>query len=805
MLPLRKRLAYKQVKWTLMIVLLLGVFVSVAQIIIDWQHEQKNLAAHVKKVMSVLIAPATQAAYSLDGQLAAQVLSGLMKEESIFKAELQDDLGRVIADKERPQIEKEFSGLTEVFVKRVLFFTQPLIIQSGFKVGNINVWVDGEAVIAEFISRSMRVLFFGVAHNLILGILLLGLFYILTSRPLTQIIHQVKKLNDQNKKAQGLSFLDGHTEDELGVLVETFNQVWTARNQAEALLAEREAYFRAVMEQSGESLILTDINGIILDVNAETCRTLAYERNELIKRTITDIDAGSSHNAIAIWRKALEEGVPVSIESHFRRKDGTVYPVEIRCNLVVISQQECLLASIRDISERKKAEEKVHNLAYYDDLTNLPNRRLLKNRLELTLAVSRRHQHIGALLFLDLDRFKMINDSLGHSVGDELLSAVAERIKSCLREEDTAARFGGDEFVILVPELSGDQDVAQSLVRQLAQRILVELSLPFNIKDQQLYITASIGISLFPTDNATSAELLQQADTAMYRTKEEGRNGFHFYQAEMQAHASERLILEKSLHRALENEEFSLQYQPQIDENGELSGVEALIRWNHPTLGRIAPDKFIPIAEETGLIIPIGRWVMINAFHQVMTLQAKTLPASFKRLAINISPRQFSDEGFVDEVRDVLRLTGADPSLLELELTEGMLVKNIDEVIAKMKALKSLGLSFSIDDFGTGYSSLRYLKHLPLDQLKVDQSFVRDLIWDSNSRAIVHTIIAMANHLDLALIAEGVETDEERQVLLELGCKHYQGYYFSRPVSSNALERMVADSVRFPLDTEMIL
>jgi len=781
-----------------MLVLSIGIIVSVAQIAMDWQHEQKSVDARIEEIMSILKDPAVQAAYSLDPQLAAQVISGLMKDDAIFEAELQDDLGGVIARHRVEPSDDSLNWLTEILVGRIIFFSTPLFVEPDLRVGQMNVWVDGATITSSFVSRSMRVLLFGVARNLVLGIALLGLFYTLISRPLSQITHQLKRLNHQDKKSKVLSYLDGHHEDELGILVETFNQVWASRDQAEARLAEKEAYFRAVMEQSGEALILADLDGRILDVNAEACRSLAYENEELITRSISDIDANSSQSSVVSWIQALEEGVPVSIDSHFRRKDNLVYPVEIRCNLVILNGRKRLLASIRDVSERKKAEDKVHYLAYYDDLTKLPNRRLLQNRLELTLSVARRHQHVGALLFLDLDRFKMINDSLGHTAGDELLGLVAVRIKGCLREEDTAARIGGDEFVILVPELSDDPSIAQNLVGQLAQRILVEFSLPFSVRDQDLYMTVSIGISLFPLDDSTSSDLLQQADTAMYRTKAEGRNGYHFYQAEMQAHASERLILEKALHQALENEQLSLQYQPQVNEKGQLSGFEALIRWNHPTLGRVPPDQFIPIAEETGLILPIGRWILVEAFHQLLILQAKGLPKTFKRLAINISPRQFADDGFVDEVRDVLRLTGADASCLELELTEGMLVKNIDAVILKMKALKKLGFSFSIDDFGTGYSSLRYLKNLPLDQLKVDQSFVRDIIWDANSRAIVHTIIAMADHLDLELIAEGVETDEERQVLFELGCKNYQGYYFSRPVKAAALMPLILSNVVLP-------
>jgi diguanylate cyclase (GGDEF)-like protein/PAS domain S-box-containing protein len=538
------------------------------------------------------------------------------------------------------------------------------------------------------------------------------------------------------------------------------------------------------MEQSADGLYLISPTGEFIDVNRQACVGLGYGREELLTLSVFDIDTQMTPIRLAENLTGATKGEVFEIESVHLRKDGTCYPVDVRVAALELNGELRLLASVRNITERKEAESHIKHLAYYDSLTDLPNRSLLQDRLKQALATAIRHQHVGALLFLDLDRFKNINDSLGHEVGDELLKQVADRLRLCLREEDTASRLGGDEFVILATELSDCPEEAAEVAIQIVQKVLQIFGRPFYSGGHELYVTGSVGVSLFPLEGqeVNFTDLLRQADTAMYRAKDAGRNGFHFYQPQMQEAIRERLMLEKDMHRALEREEFVLFYQPQVDGTGRLIGAEALLRWKHPEKGLVPPDKFIPVAEETGLILPIGQWVINEACSQLVRWKEAGLPASFQRLAINISPRQFVHEAFVAEFRESLLLSEVDPCYLELELTESMLVDNVEDAIERMNQLKALGLRFSIDDFGTGYSSLRYLQHLPVEQLKIDQSFVRELTSDSSSLAIVEAIIAMSQLLKLQTIAEGVETEAELCILNSLGCEAYQGYYFGRPV-----------------------
>lgn len=443
---------------------------------------------------------------------------------------------------------------------------------------------------------------------------------------------------------------------------------------------------------------------------------------------------------------------------------------------------------IKRILERKANEELIRHLAYHDPLTNLPNRVLVLDRLEYALARCRRFGGQGAALFLDLDQFKTINDSLGHSAGDELLQAVALRLKEAMRQGDAVARLGGDEFVVLLQDLGQNIETASKNAWSVAEKVRLMLTDPFEIQGQRLFITPSIGISLFPVEGQESADdVLKQADVAMYRVKETGRNAARFFQASMQSVADDRLELSNDLCLALMHNEFKLYMQPQVDGRGKIRGAEALLRWEHPQQGMVLPDKFIPVAEETGQILAMGRWVLQEACRCLKLWEDR--PIGF--IAVNVSPKQFRQADFISQVRHVLDEYDVDPRRLELEVTEGLLLECIEDAISTMQALRELGIRFSIDDFGTGYSSLMYLKRLPLDKLKIDRSFIRDISNDPNDAAIVETIIAMARHLDLEVVAEGVETDAERAFLLEQECLRFQGYYFYRPMPIESLGKLL--------------
>jgi diguanylate cyclase (GGDEF)-like protein/PAS domain S-box-containing protein len=449
---------------------------------------------------------------------------------------------------------------------------------------------------------------------------------------------------------------------------------------------------------------------------------------------------------------------------------------------------------VQDISERKSAEETIRNLAFYDHLTDIPNRRLLLERLQHAMVSSAHHDRAGALLFIDLDNFKAINDTLGHDMGDLLLKQVAQRLVTCLREGDSVARLGGDEFVVLLEDLSGHAIEAAAQTETVAENIQAALSRPYRLAAHEYLSTSSIGATLFHGHRQSIEELMKQADIAMYQAKRAGRNILRFFDREMQDAVTARAVLENELRSALEKQQFHLYYQVQVDHRLHPLGAEALLRWEHPGHGVMSPTEFMQVAEETDLIVPIGQWVLKAACAQLQAWQQNPLARNIE-LTINVSAKQFRQVDFVERMQETVRQSGINPMLLKLELTESALLDDIEGAIATMDALRRDGIRFSLDDFGTGYSSLQYLKRLPLAQLKIDQSFVRDIATDSNDAAIVRTIIAMAQSMSLGVIAEGVENEEQRQHLLNHGCNHYQGYLFGRPVPVEQFEAQLQQGV----------
>ena len=440
-----------------------------------------------------------------------------------------------------------------------------------------------------------------------------------------------------------------------------------------------------------------------------------------------------------------------------------------------------------DLEERKRVEQSIRHMAHHDALTGLPNRALFRDRLSHAMAQADRYHQILAVLFLDLDRFKAINDTLGHNVGDQLLKIAAERLRSCVRDCDTVARLGGDEFTIIVEDIIEVQDAAV-----VAQKILDTLSQPFNLYGHEVFISVSIGLTLYPNDDENADNLLRNADSAMYRAKEYGRNNYQFYVADMNVKARERLMLESQLRRALDRNEFTLYYQPRVDLfSGQVIGAEALLRWRHQDMGLVPPVQFIPILEETGMIIPVGEWVLQQASRQNRAWQDLGLKPI--RMAVNLSVRQFIQKELADSILSIIERAGLAPEFLELEITEDLLLEHNQTNIITLTKLRNRGVHISIDDFGTGYSSLSYLKRLPIDTLKIDQSFLRDIDNDPDNKAITSAIIAMAASLHLNVLAEGVETEEQLSFLRAQGCNEIQGFSFSKPLTAAEFEKLLVD------------
>jgi diguanylate cyclase (GGDEF)-like protein/PAS domain S-box-containing protein len=584
-----------------------------------------------------------------------------------------------------------------------------------------------------------------------------------------------------------------HLETEVTKRTEALQKAIKELNSSHLQLKTNEEKYRAIFENLQDVYLEMEMDGQLIEVSPSISLFSNYRREEMIGNKLKDYFDTEEHCRSLLERLKNKDKISdfeLNLKNH-----GSKVPCSLNANFQAGNNLSSpkICATVRNISERKQAEERIEYLAYYDSLTELPNRRLLLDRLDQNLSRARRYNRFGAMLYLDLDRFKNINDSLGHPVGDALLKEVSLRLQHKLRTEDTVSRLGGDEFVMLLSDLGDDMEQASAAAHHKAEEVRTLLGEKYHIADHELHITPSIGVAMFPSENSDDQEsgndLLRFADTAMYRAKDDGRDTIRFFLPDMQATADNRLAMEKELRHALERDELMLYFQPQVNYSGEIIGAETLIRWQHPEKGFISPGVFIPIAEATGLILPIGKWVLQMACKHLKQWEDQGL--HIKHLAVNVSPRQFRQPLFIQQVQEILSETGAAPDCLGLELTEGMVIDNIVDTIEKMEGLKKLGIELSIDDFGTGYSSLAYLKKMPLDILKIDQSFVRDIEHDSNDAAIVETIIAMARHLDLEVIAEGVETIYELDFLTEKGCEIYQGYYFSRPVPNDQFTAML--------------
>lgn len=521
-------------------------------------------------------------------------------------------------------------------------------------------------------------------------------------------------------------------------------------------------------------------------VNPFLAGLLGYSEEELIGRMGPLDVVTSEYHGLLVEKMALHAaGSPgPAYELEIVRKDGSHFPATILGAPALIDGRPASVGTLLDISVQKAAEQRIRELADYDVLTGLPNRRLLRERFDQLVAAAERDKEELAVIFLDLDHFKRVNDSLGHSVGDDLLCEVARRLDSVVRRVDTLARLGGDEFIFAMP---GFHSAAAA---DVARRLIDVFSRPFEVGGHELTVTPSLGISIFPHDGYDLETLLRNADTAMYQAKEIGRNAFRFYSSEMNSKSLDRLLMESNLRRALSQNEFVLHYQPLVNlESGLIVGVEALIRWLHPELGLIMPDRFIHIAEETGLINPIGDWVLCEACRQAQAWVEEGLPAM--AMAVNVAPVQFRQSGFIEVVAGALATSGLEPGRLELELTERTVMHDADINMGSLSALHRMGVELSLDDFGTGYSLLAYLKRFPVGKLKIDRSFVNDLETDPDDWAIASTIVSMGRSLRMTVLAEGVEKAEQLALLRKMGCDMAQGFLFSRPVSAEGMADML--------------
>ena len=609
--------------------------------------------------------------------------------------------------------------------------------------------------INEHIKHNNNLLWGVLTVNITIGLILFTFYYVYSGRLQQVLRSNYNKLKNEISERKTIEVELLENKQQLEELVEE-------RNKS---LDESRRRYRTLFEKTADALLLIE-GETFVDCNQATLDMFLYNSKEEIYNTHPSqispefqSDGQSSQlKANLMMQTALEKGSHRFEWDHVR-KNGDIFPAEVLLTAIPSGNKTLLHAVVRDISDRKEAENEIRYRAYYDSLTKLPNRQLLLDRLKQAMITSRRRQDYNALLFLDLDRFKTINDSLGHSIGDLLLMETASRIQSCIREEDTAARFGGDEYVILLKHLGMEQEHASLHAKRIAENIQRAFNRAFNLKNHELHITSSIGITIFPVESESIEDVIKHADTAMYSAKESGRNRISFYLAEMHDTVLKRLTLEKDLRIAVNEKTLEVYYQPQLDREANVIGIEALVRWQHPDHGFVNPEEFISIAEDTGMIFEIGNFVLNKAITDMQSL--KEFDCVPKHISINISPHQFRHPDFVNQIKQISENHHLEHHFLTLEVTEGIIIDNLSETVEKFNQLRYLGVRLSLDDFGTGYSSLSYLKRLPLDELKIDKSFVFDVLKDPHDALLVQTIINIAHQFGLDTVAEGVETEEQ--------------------------------------------
>jgi len=763
----------------------LGVFLLATTVGVVHERNKALHIAHteVNTVVTNNLDAIALALWSYDDVAFSTLLRGMSKVSSIARLELSDNT-KIVADVSNPAAGNKADRVWSITI---------VAPDGKTAIGSLKI-TESYTEIYQRIDQMVEMLVVTELFKIIgLAIILFVIVYRKVARHLHDLAMNVVAIDPGNLNAR-VSLNRRHTStyrDELDILVESFNHFLADRKKAaEQLLIAATAF------ESQEAMMVTDTNGIVLRINKAFAETTGYSPEEIVGQTPRLLRSGRHDEAFyrQMWESINLTGAWQG-EIWDRHKSGNQYLKWLTISAVRNAEGGIThyIGTHYDLTERKKAEERINALAFYDQLTNLPNRILLVEHLNRSMAASLRSGSHGALLFIDLDNFKTLNDTQGHEMGDLLLKQVADRLKQCVRGEDTVARQGGDEFVVLLSDLGTGEPEAASTAESIAEKILEQLNLPYQIGHFSHHSTASIGVTLFSGNQSSVDDLMKQADLAMYRAKGAGRNIVRFFDPAMEAIVKVRAELEDDLRQAIDKKQFLLHYQPQVVDDGRITGAEVLVRWQHPFRGMISPADFIPLAEDTDLILPLGQWVLETACRKLALWSTRPETAALN-IAVNVSAKQFRQPGFVDQVLAAVKQSSADPRRLKLELTESLLVDNVEEIIEKMHRLKAKGIGFSLDDFGTGYSSLSYLKRLPLDQLKIDQSFVRDVLSDPNDAAIAKTIVTLGQSLGLAVIAEGVETQAQRDFLANAGCYAYQGYFFSKPLPEELFEQFLDHS-----------
>jgi diguanylate cyclase (GGDEF)-like protein/PAS domain S-box-containing protein len=794
------RLSFRLARSGVIIALLVSLISSGYQVYNDFRVERNTLDDSIERVLDASRFAASRAVHTLDYNLASEVVNGMFVYDFVTYVAIIDELGSPLAERSVKQEDRQQHWYGSFIGNRIQTLETRLETNAlGSDVyGVLRMNIDKVIAYQSFADRAISTFILGVVKNFIMILLFLAVFYRLVTKPISQMSGALDAIDTDNPEGERLTPPGSHERDELGQLTAHINnylsnteRLINDKTQAQHEVGESYNNMRRLIDNLPHLIYVKNQAGELVLVNEAFSRTFNFDVDDLTgthqSQLLGEYDEKTRQLIVEAEDQVLSDQHSLFIpEIDWINSHGTVTALELLVLPIEFRGEPAILSVGVDITERKRNQSRMQHMAYHDPLTDLPNRHLFLDRLGQSLRRAERSGQFGALVFIDLDNFKNINDSLGHSAGDALLRDAASRLLEAVRNEDTVSRLGGDEFVICMADMGSDKSEVSILAHQRAERLRQSLSQPFFISGQQSMVTASLGIALYPDGSTSASDLLRNADTAMYQAKAHGKdNSIQFEQAMAEATAF-RLSMEKDLRLAVERREFYLTFQPQVDvRDNTIIGAEALMRWHHPTRGTVSPAEFIPILENMGLIVNVGEWALDEACATVRRWIDAGIWRSDQVMGINVSPQQFSQPEFFAQVKRAISHYDIPASCIDLEITEGMVINEVEETIVRMNEIRGHGVTFSIDDFGTGYSSLSYLKRLPLDVLKVDQSFVRDLTTDTNDAAIVETILAMAQHLNLKTIAEGVETAEQLAFLESIGCLRYQGYLFSAPLMSD--------------------
>ncbi|WP_258860931.1 putative bifunctional diguanylate cyclase/phosphodiesterase [Marinomonas foliarum] len=780
-----RSLFIKQAFLTLVLAIVLSLVSSGFQFFEGISDQKAEINQDFEELLAVVEKPLSEAVFRLDVDFAQQQVDGLLFSPTISHLEVRDESGNIFV--EATGAKRDFSVpkfFTDFFLLDLQNYERKLHLETpDFDAGYLYLWPEKRYLLDRIFKEQLSILVYNLFKDLLLASLLSLVFYFLVTYPLMRLTESLSHVGHNDDIPLPKSFHRHHKLDELGNLHATFASLWKKLNTALSDLERSDSHTKAMIEHAADGILLLDDSNKITLVNLTAELMLKKSAIELKSHSLEALHTPSSWVEFLDVLQNLNLDTPLTVEARYQIQ-GVELPVEIRMAKYRVQSKVETILLVRDVSERKDAEAHIHRLAYYDSVTSLPNRQYLSDKLCDVLKSSRgtNSSSHSAVVFMDLDRFKTINDSLGHNVGDQLLCCVASQLDSLIDDNIVFVRMGGDEFAFLLVHLGDNEVQVEKAVNKFVRSIMYACQQVKKAGHHEVHITASLGATIFNGDGASVEAILKQADTALYRAKESGRNTFALYKTEMQAVSDARLEMEKALHHATESKLFKLYYQPQTNDKNQLIGAEALIRWKDEQKGFISPAVFIPVAEEIGLIVEIGQWVLNESLSQVAIWLKEGKWDPSWRMSINVSPIQFQQAGFLPMLKEQLEKHEVPASCVDLEITENMLLNDLTSSLEKMHAIKCLGVHLSIDDFGTGYSSLKYLKSLPIDRLKIDQSFVRDLLTDKSDEAIVHAVIAMAQALNINVLAEGVETFVHYDRLREIGCFFYQGYYFGHPV-----------------------